>query len=254
MLRITQHKDPKYSFDYLSESLTVDDYYSQKGEVRSHWSGNTSIRLGLKGKRVSKKDYGNLIRNRHPVTGEALTPKSGAHRRCAYELCFNANKSTSIAVMMVDKRVADAHRKAVAFAMKAVEEDVHIQHTDKGRNTLRKTGNLIWAEFTHTTSRPIEKEGEMVPDPHLHSHVIIPQLLMILTNRYRALEMGPVHKVATYYENLYHSKLAEEVQKLGFEVERSANGWEISGISKAMRDKFSGRTLEIEKLAKEKEY
>ena len=33
----------------------------------------------------------------------------------------------------------------------------------------RVTGNMVWAEFIHTTSRPVDG----VPDPQLHAHCFV---------------------------------------------------------------------------------
>lgn len=255
MLRITKSKNPKAATEYLTNAMGVNDYYFIKEEVYAIWKGQAAKRLKLKGKKVTKETFSKLVRNLDPITGKQLTPKSGAHRTCGYELCFNANKSVSILMMLQDEKVLEAHRKAVDFAMEAVEQDIHVQQTKNGKNTLVKTGNLIRADFEHFTTRPLKQKGEQeeiyIADPHLHTHVYIPSVSWNeQKNRYQAIEMGPVHKVASYYESLFHSALAMEIQKLGYKTVRTSNGFEVAGISKAMRDKFSGRTIEIEAIAK----
>ena len=38
-----------------------------------------------------------------------------------------------------------------------------------GQDGNRVTGNMVWGEFIHTTSRPVDG----IPDPQLHAHVFV---------------------------------------------------------------------------------
>ncbi len=70
--------------------------------------------------------------------------------------------------------------------------------------------------------------------------------------RYQAIEVGNIKKNAPYYEALYHNHLAHQLQEAGYEIERTKNSFEIKGVSRETIEKFSNRTQEIEKAAKEK--
>ena len=151
----------------------------------------------------------------------------------------------------------NAHRYAVLKSMGEIEDNMQTQVGQKKNKRYEKTGNIIFAEFVHTTTRPNEKELEgkkkFVPDPHLHSHcTVINATWFEKEKRYRAVEMGTIKREAPYYEALYHAHLAEELKKAGYDIEKSGKRWEIKGINRTMVEKFSNRTIEIEKLAEER--
>src|SRR5580704_18177443 len=57
---------------------------------------------------------------------------------------------------------------------------------------------------------------------------------------------------APYYEAAFHARLSKAVAELGYGVERTKNGWEVAGFSRDTLEKFSRRTSQIERTAKEK--
>ena len=61
----------------------------------------------------------------------------------------------------------DAFRAAVDETMREMEAEMKMRVRRRGQDTDRVTGNMAWAEFIHTTSRPVEG----LPDPQLHAHV-----------------------------------------------------------------------------------
>ena len=60
--------------------------------------------------------------NRHPITGEPLTPRTKADRRILYDFTFDAPKSVSLAYELGgDERILDAFRGAVQDTMADME-------------------------------------------------------------------------------------------------------------------------------------
>ena len=154
MLSIEPSRNAEQAKRYFRESLSVEDYYSEKAEIPGKWHGKTAHMLGLHGV-VDKDDFEKLIDNINPNTDQRLTPRNSPNRRPLYE-----------------------------------------------------------------------------------------------ENRFRAVEFGSVKKLAPYYEALYHSDLGMGMREIGYDLEAVGKRWEIRKISKAIRDKYSRRTIEIEELAR----
>ena len=95
MLRVVAHKSAAAARKYYSEGLRREDYYSEKQEVVGKWHGKAAQLLGLAGD-VTPEAFAALVDNRHPHSGEKLTPRMKADRRVGYDLNFHAPKSLSV--------------------------------------------------------------------------------------------------------------------------------------------------------------
>ena len=77
-------------------------------------------------------------------------------------------KSVSLLYAMSgDQDILEAFRAAVDETMREIETEMKTRVRKDGQNDDRTTGNMVWAEFIHTTSRPVDG----MPDPQLHAHV-----------------------------------------------------------------------------------
>src|SRR5476651_2490750 len=95
MLRVVAHKSAAAARQYYAEGLKREDYYSEGQEVVGKWHGRAAELLGLSGK-VTPDAFAALVENRHPVTGERLTPRTKTDRVVGYDINFHAPKSLSI--------------------------------------------------------------------------------------------------------------------------------------------------------------
>lgn len=252
MLRITTNKSSASAKSYYSEGLSTQDYYSEKNEVIGKWSGIASIKLGLTNE-ISKEQFSDLCDNLNPVTHEPLTPRTNIERRVGYDFTFSANKSVSLIQALGTKeqreQILDAFRSSVHETMTEIEKSAQTRVRVGGAFENRDTGNIVYGEFVHFTSRPIDGK----PDCHLHSHCFVMNATFDKKeNRFKAADFGQIKENAPYYEALFQSKFADKIQALGFDVERSKNGFEIKGIDRSTIEKFSRRTDAIEKIATEK--
>jgi conjugative relaxase-like TrwC/TraI family protein len=225
--------------------------YSEKDQVIGKWGGKAAVKLGLD-ENIFKKDFADLCDNINPDTGEKLTSRNDVDRRVGYDLTFNASKSVSLAYSFAreadKKEILQAFQTSVHETMSEVETGMQVRVRDKGKNENRETGNIVYGEFTHFTTRPIDG----VPDPHLHSHCFVFNATWDEhDNKFKAGEFGQIKQDAPYYEAVFHSRLAEKLEAIGYKTERTENGFELKGIDKATLDKFSRRTKEIEDYAKE---
>lgn len=257
MLRITVNRSASgakkyYTEDYYKEGNHTLDYYSDKDGAIGLWGGSGANKLGLSGN-ISKNDFCSLCDNINPNDNKRLTERSNAERRVGYDFTFNASKSVSLAFAFgneSDKRdILKAFNDSVRETMTALESGMQTRVRTRGQNDNRETSNIAYGEFTHFTSRPIDG----IPDPHLHNHCFVFNATYDnVESKWKAGEFGQIKEEAPYYEALFHSKLANRLQGLGYEIERTKTGFEIKGVERKTIEKFSLRTEEIEKVAREK--
>ena len=148
-----------------------------------------------------------------------------------------------------DSDILSAFRDSVRETMQEIELDAQTRVRKQGRDDDRTTGNLTWAEFVHFTARPVEG----IPDPHLHAHCFVfNQTFDQEEERWKAVQFRQLKQDAPYYQAIFHSKLASNLQELGYSISRKGKDWELSGITKSLDQKFSRRTDQIEELAQKK--
>lgn len=249
MLRITHSDNPAAAVAYFDGALSRGDYYA--AEAPGVWHGLCAARLGLIGT-VERDTFARLMRNENPLTGERLTARTRENRRPGTDFTFNAPKGVSLlSAFTDDARIREAFREAVRDTMREIERDVKTRIRTNGRDDDRTSGNLAWAEFQHTTARPIDG----VPDPHLHTHAFVVNATWDKTEqRYKAVQLGPIVADRPYYEAVFHARLAHGMRRLGYRIERKGKFWDIAGLPDELLKAFSRRTAEIEAAAEELGY
>jgi conjugative relaxase-like TrwC/TraI family protein len=245
MLRITQNTSAAGAQSYYSTA----DYYSEGQELVGQWRGEGAKRLGLSGE-VQKQSWDRLCDNKHPATGAPLTLRQKSNRRIGYDFNFHVPKSVSVLYSVTkDERILDAFRTSVDETMRDMEAEIKTRVRKAGQNADRTTGNMVWGEFVHFTSRPVGG----VPDPHLHAHLFCHNVTWDeKENAWKAGQFDGLKRDAPYFEAVFHSRLAGRLTQLGLEVERTRTGWEIAGVPTTVVRKFSRRTALIEEEAKKK--
>ena len=120
--------------------------------------------LGLDGV-VDQQSFQRLCDNRDPRDGKPLTARTRSDRTVGYDFTFSVPKSVSLLYALTDdKEILDAFRAAVDETMRdMVEPEMKTRVRRGGKDEDRLTGNMVWAEFIHTTSRPVDG----MPDPQL---------------------------------------------------------------------------------------
>jgi len=185
----------------------------------------------------------------NPATGKPLTVVTRDGRRTGWDFNFNSTKSVSIARELTgNKRIEEAHREAVKYAIGEVEKDMATRVRIGGQDDDRTTGNLVGMHVVHRTTRP--NQDDHLPDMSLHSHVVVFNgVFDTVENRWKAAQIGGIKHDAPYYEALYHNRLAANLKALGYGIRRKDKAFEIEGISEELIRRFSRRTATIEEMA-----
>lgn len=244
MLRIIQSTASAHAKSYYSTA----DYYSEGQELTGRWRGEAASHLGLHGE-VQQVDWDALCDNRHPQTGQQLTARLRSDRTVGYDFNFHVPKSVSLLYATTrDERLLETFRDAVDGTMQDMEAEMQARVRKGGKQENRVTGNMVWGEFIHFTSRPVDG----LPDPHVHAHCyVINTTFDEQEQAWKAGQFRDLKRDAPYFEAVFHSRLAHRLGELGLPIVRSKQGWELAGVGQELIDKFSRRKALIEEKARQ---
>ena len=245
MIRITQQGSAAGAKRYYATA----DYYSEGQEIVGAWGGKGAERLGLSGT-VDKDSFERLCDNLDPKTGKPLTVRTRTERTVGYDFTFSVPKSVSLLYAMSgDEGIMEAFRGSVNETMQEIETEMKTRVRRGMQDTNRTTANLTWAEFIHTTSRPVEG----LPDPQLHAHVFVFNTTWDgKEGRWKAGQFRELKRDAPYFQAAFRVRLANRLQDLGFDVTRKRDDFELTGVPADVLTRFSRRTAVIERMAEEK--
>lgn len=248
MLRITVSKSAKAAIKYFNESLSKADYYTEQENTIGRWGGKAAEMLNLSGE-VTKDHFEKLANNINPNNNEKLNVRDSENRRVGYDFTFSIPKSVSIAHYFTnDDDILKAHQAAKDSALAEIEKNMQTQAGQGKNKHYQNTGNIIHASFLHKEARPVDG----VPDMHIHEHVFIfNSTFNKEKQRFQAGEFSQLHYDRAYYESFYNSHLAKNLQESGYKIERNNRDFELAGFTRPLIDKYSNRTTEVEKAAKE---
>ena len=244
MLRITQQASSHAAKSYYAKA----DYYSEGQEIIGSWGGKGARRLGLEGG-VDQISFERLCDNLDPRTGRQLTVRTRSDRTVGYDFEFSVPKSVSLLYGLTgDREMLEAFRSAVDETMRDMESEMKTRVRMGRQDEDRLTDNMVWAEFIHTTSRPVDG----VPDPQLHAHCFVFNTTWDdQEKRWKAGQFRELKRDAPYFQAGFRVRLANKLQDLGFGITRKRDDFEITGVPGAAIQRFSRRTEVIENKAKE---
>jgi conjugative relaxase-like TrwC/TraI family protein len=250
MFSAVVHKDLASAEGYFVEHLAQNDYYAA-GEIRpGQWIGVGAERLGLSaGQNVTREQFYGLCENQHPQTSERLTLRQNEKdkRRVFFDFTCSPPKSVSVlAVVMEDQRLVEVHEDAARIAFRELETFAATRVRKAGNQRNRTTGNLIAAEFVHTSSRTL--------DPQLHTHFTVFNATFDEREQcWKALQAGAMYDAIRYATAVYRNELARGVRQIGYRTTLANHGFDIEGVSDAVMRKFSKRAQEVNRIVSEME-
>lgn len=241
MVSLSSQMNMEVAEQYFSEHFRTDDYHSEKETVMGMWVGSGAKRLGL-AESIDPSDYRAVLHQQLERFGQMGRPRQS--EVIYYELTFNMPKSVSL-VAMKDERVKALVLDCVKNHFPRMEEWARVRDRrgDKWQSEeTRSTGNLVGALFVHESSRAL--------DPDLHVHAVIPNMSYdVERQQWLALQASPLYENQKLSDMAVLNDMAKGLRKLGYEIERTPDGFEIEGFSRETIDKFSRRSQAIkEKL------
>jgi conjugative relaxase-like TrwC/TraI family protein len=221
------------------------------------WVGTAGVALGLTGP-LEPSAFRALLQGRHPRTGRPMP--SAPVAVCGFDLTFSAPKSVSVLFALggeeVAGRVVDVHRQAVESAVHYLEG--HAVSATRRHGPAREvvaTSGLIGGLFTHAVNRNL--------DPHLHSHVVVANLVHGVDGRWSACDWRGLaaHRAAAgaVYEAQVRAGLTADLgvrwqergtpTPVGMVAVPATRRTEIMGVAPELLGEFSSRHAEIRQRA-----
>ena len=244
------------SIGALSSAAQGASYYERDGyyakddpehREASGWAGRGAEELGLTGP-VDPDTFRAVLEGKVPDGSGTELGRRGKDgeiiHRPGRDLTFSAPKSVSLAALVGgDRRIVEAHDKAVAAALDWVERnaaETRMKDPDTGR--MARVGNqkIVAATFRHDTSRNL--------DPQLHTHAVLANMVQGEDGKWRSMANEGLYARQKLIGMLYRNELAAGLGKLGYDIEKThADGrFEIAGVSREVVEAFSSRRAEIE--------
>jgi conjugative relaxase-like TrwC/TraI family protein len=275
MIRMHQSTSAADAKAYYTQGLAREDYYTQGQSVLGYWLGDGARLLGL-AEHVDRESFAALIDNTYPEKAHRLRPHttldentSREHtkgnrsdsgtltsrtrdgRTVGYDISWHPPKSVSVAYALTnDPAIPEALRAAVRATMAEMEAEMLTRVRVGGQDTNRRVGNLVWAEFLHTTSRPVKRYPA---DPHVHLHTYVMNAVYDpVEGRWKAGQFREMQRDMPYWQSLFHARLADGLRAAGYNLRATAKGWELAHVPESVIARFSKRTQQIESLARDK--
>ncbi|MCV7017787.1 MobF family relaxase [Mycolicibacterium aichiense] len=170
-----------------------------------------------------------------------------------FDLTFCAPKSVSLirairADDVTDKAIADAHATAISEAMEYLATHAgytRVHNPATGEKDLVRLPGLVAIAYQHETSR--------AGDPHLHTHVIVPNRQARGDGRLVSIDGTSLYHEAKAAGVIYQATLRRELHRsMGYEwlpVDPSTGMAEVAGIDPSSITAWSQRSSQLREWA-----
>ncbi len=222
---------------------SAEEYYTGGREAPGQWIGHGPEHLGLAGT-VQPEDFASVLARQFPGTNVRITGSRSAPTVVGFDATFCAPKSVSVlhalATPQIRDTIRDAHDIAVTAALAVFEQEASRGRRGHGGTTVVKGDGFVGAAFRHRTSR--------AGDPHLHTHVVIANLVRGPDDRWTALDARPLYHWSKTVGYLYEAELRHQLTtRLGVEWRDVRRGIaDLAVVPMRVNDEFSTRRHEIE--------
>ena len=215
MIRLTCCTHPTRAGSYFRLHLATGDNPAHPAArfpvLRARWTGPALPEVALvRGDQPEVSQLVRLCRGLHPIQRVRLAPSKN-RKRAYYDVTIAAPKTVSLAALLnpnhlIGRWIMEAHIKAVEEVIAAVGTMLQPQSSRTPRVSA-----WLGATFHHTHSR----EG----DPHLHSHLILPNVMRNTEGQWRAMQVNIAGLNRTYLGLIYGHALTRNLRSLGFRRE-----------------------------------
>ncbi len=206
------------------------------------------------------------------------TPAEGSdakerHTLAYLDLTLSAPKSFSVAWALAGTEaeratLLQAHRTAVAETMAYVEDQIGWARTGKAGAGPLERARLGYVTCDHFTARPTTETVRTDPatgevytdlrslrvtgDPQVHTHVIVPNVMVAEGGRVTALNSRLVHGNIHHFGAVYQAVLARELRavSVAVELDERTHLARLPAIPEAVCGEFSNRNRDAEAFAR----
>jgi conjugative relaxase-like TrwC/TraI family protein len=211
------------------------------GANGARWAGQAAAALGLEG-RAEGPGLHRLLEGRHPITSQAMG--SGRRQVTAWDLTFSAPKSVSVLFALggadAARAAVIAHDDAVAGALRYLEGHGVTAVRRRGSESLvLPTSGVVAARVTHAVNRN--------EDPHLHSHVVVANLVHGADGRWSACDRRGLEAHRAAADAVYQAHLrAGLTSSVGVRWSAAPGRVpEVLGVPPVLLGEFASRAAEI---------
>ena len=205
------------------------------------WFGAGAAALGLDGA-IDPAALQALLEGRHPRTDRPLG--TGRATVAGLDLTFSAPKSASVLFALggadTARRIVTAHDDAVSGALAYLERHAVGARRQAGEERLvLPTRGVVAGRFTHAVNRN--------HDPHLHSHVVMANLVHASDGRWGACDGRGLCAHSAAASAVYDAHLRHELTRtLGVRWSQApGKSKEVEGVPAALLGEFSSRAADI---------
>jgi conjugative relaxase-like TrwC/TraI family protein len=237
MHRLTSNRAAYYLSD-LARELPV---AQGPQPIQAVWTGQVAAAMGLHGA-IDPDQFRAVLEGRHPHTGRSM--RSNRATVLGYDLTFSAPKSASVLYALggeeVARHIVAAHMEAVGGGLTYLESHGITATRGSGeRREVVPTTGLVAGSFTHGVSRNL--------DPHLHSHVVMANLVQGEDGRWSACDQRGIVAHGEAASVLYDAHLrAGMTARLGVRWSQAPQvRAEVDGVSPLLLGEFSSRAADI---------
>lgn len=258
LAKITSSSAGGYA-EYLegkAQASELGDYYLKDGErieAPGRWAAGAE-RFGLDPEvAVTGEQLRTLMAVQRPDNGEPLRRTGGSGEAVsAIDATFSAPKSISaawaIAGPELRHRIELAHEQAIYRALTYATKQVPMlrRRVSSEKVLHEKATGLVATSWRHTTARAV---GQQVPDPQLHSHVLL-HAAVRRDGRLVAIDSRSWLVHQREVGAAYRTELAYELHALGFDIRRGTGRggryFEIDNIPQPLLDRWSSRHHQVQ--------
>lgn len=235
---------------YLRDQKAAEaaSHYYKDGAATAQWGGKLAAHFGLKaGAEVDDKALAALMSGADPRTGEVLIKKGRKDRRLADEIVFAPPKSFSVLVVALGHENAFAfHKEAVRRAMSHVEDNFAAARYGTDGREVERTGQMVWAAFTHTDSRPVKGGDGSEVAAHLHDHVACMNMTVGRDGEIRGQKLAFGADDIKLVGAVYDSEYAALLREAGIGLRQSEHGVEIAAVGDDVLAATSLRRIQMD--------
>ncbi|MCR1347130.1 relaxase domain-containing protein [Acidithiobacillus ferrooxidans] len=215
-------------------------YYSERGGAPSYWAGRGAEALGLSGA-VDNDQFQALLEGKLPDG----TDLAGRHqnRRMGDGYVLSAPKSVSM-MACEDERWKVWHDEGVKAALAFLQKHMVYARLGKGGRLSEYDGDIIAAVHRHEDARPVDG----IVDMDLHSHVTVINSMRRSDGQWTSInnDQGVDCELQKEADAIYLATMARLAVEHGYELEQSATGFEVAGITRDQIEIFSRRRGQIQ--------